>query len=30
MSFTAEQRRFNWIHCYCEAIRPALVNELLV
>lgn len=28
MSFTAEQRRFNWIHCYCDALRWALVNEL--
>jgi hypothetical protein len=28
MSFNAEQRRFNWIHAYCEAMRLALVNEL--
>lgn len=28
MSFTAEQRRFNWIHCYCDALRWAFVNEL--
>lgn len=28
MSFNTEQRRFNWIHFYCEAMRWALVNEL--
>lgn len=28
MSFNAEQRRFNWIHAYNEAMRLALVNEL--
>ncbi|MBI1878588.1 MAG: hypothetical protein HYR94_10235, partial [Chloroflexi bacterium] len=28
MSFNAEQRRFNWIHAYCEAMRLALVNEM--
>lgn len=28
MSFTAEQRRFNWIYCYCDALRLALVNEV--
>lgn len=28
MSFNAEQHRFHWIHCYCEAMRLALVNEL--
>lgn len=28
MSFNTEQRRFNWIHAYGEAMRLALVNEL--
>jgi hypothetical protein len=28
MSFTAEQRRFNWIYCYCDALRLALINEV--
>lgn len=28
MTFTAEQHRFNWIYCYCDAMRWAIVNEL--
>lgn len=28
MSANAEQRRFNWIHFYCDAMRWAVVNEL--
>ena len=29
MSANAEQRRFNWIHFYCDAMRWAVVNELV-
>jgi len=28
MSISDEQRRFNWIHLYCDALRWALVNEV--
>lgn len=28
MSVSNEQRRFNWIHLYCDALRWALVNEV--
>jgi hypothetical protein len=28
MSIGEEQRRFNWIHLYCDALRWAVVNEV--
>ena len=28
MSITEEQRRFNWIHLYCDALRWTVVNEV--